>query len=226
MARLPKGRKRISIQKIETQSNLEVTFSKRRNGVFVKASELSLLCHCQVAIIIFSREAEDNIFAFGEPSIEQILDTFMKENPDQKNGVVDPLMENHDVPAELCEPREEDMAEYKATIQDEKIREKIIIELPNNPHQENCLKKWWLTPVEDLTLDEAKKMLEELEEFKLSIDSYGPNTGTSSSKQTTEVSVVVPHDGGFTHTPDHDSFLASTSKGLECSNKGKSPIQD
>ncbi|KAK1386099.1 hypothetical protein POM88_023834 [Heracleum sosnowskyi] len=139
----------------------------------------------------------------------------MNENPDQQNGSVDPLMENHDVQAELCEPREEDMAEYKATIQDEKIREKIIIELPNNPHQENCLKKWWLTPVEDLTLDEAKKMLEELEEFKLSIDSYGPNTGTSSSKQTTEVSVVVPHDGGFTHTPDHDSFLASTSKGLE-----------
>ncbi|KAK1353569.1 hypothetical protein POM88_051943 [Heracleum sosnowskyi] len=191
MARLPRGRKRIPIQKIETKSNLE--------------------------------EAEDNIFAFGEPSVEQILDTFMNQNLDEQNGEVDPFMEDHEDPV-LSEPKEEEMMEYKASIQAEKTRENTITELPD-PRQENFLKKWWLTPVEDLTLDEAEKMLEELEEFKHSIDSKGMHRDTSSSRQTTEVSLLVPHGGGgFTLTPH--SYLASTSKGLEHCDKGKAPMQD
>lgn len=73
---------------------------------------------------------------------------------------------------------------YKASIVTEKTREKTITNVPNDPCKENCSKKWWLVSVEDLTVDEAKKMLEELERFKYSNISYGAHPETSSSRQT------------------------------------------
>lgn len=48
------GRGRIEIKKIENVNSRQVTFSKRRNGLFKKASELSILCDAEVAVIVFS----------------------------------------------------------------------------------------------------------------------------------------------------------------------------
>jgi MADS-box transcription factor len=49
------GRGRIEIKKIENTSSRQVTFSKRRGGLFKKANELAVLCDAQVAVIIFSQ---------------------------------------------------------------------------------------------------------------------------------------------------------------------------
>ncbi|KEH41090.1 putative transcription factor MADS-type1 family [Medicago truncatula] len=46
--------KKIEIKKIENLNNRKVTFSKRRNGLFKKAQELSILCDAEVAVIVFS----------------------------------------------------------------------------------------------------------------------------------------------------------------------------
>ncbi|PKI31650.1 hypothetical protein CRG98_047958 [Punica granatum] len=48
------GRGRIEIKKIENVNSRQVTFSKRRNGLFKKANELSVLCDAEVAVIVFS----------------------------------------------------------------------------------------------------------------------------------------------------------------------------
>ncbi|KAJ4847482.1 Agamous-like MADS-box protein agl31 [Turnera subulata] len=48
------GRKKVELKRIEKKSYREVTFSKRRNGLFKKAQDLSILCDAQVAILITS----------------------------------------------------------------------------------------------------------------------------------------------------------------------------
>ncbi|XP_019196308.1 PREDICTED: agamous-like MADS-box protein AGL62 [Ipomoea nil] len=72
MARTSRGRQRVEMAKIENKSHLEVTFSKRRAGLFKKASELSTLCGPDVGIIAFS-PSEKKVFSFGHPSVERCL---------------------------------------------------------------------------------------------------------------------------------------------------------
>lgn len=48
------AREKIQIKKIDNTTARQVTFSKRRRGLFKKAEELSVLCDADVALIIFS----------------------------------------------------------------------------------------------------------------------------------------------------------------------------
>ena len=48
------GRGKVEIKKIENLNSRQVTFCKRRNGIFKKAQELSVLCDAEVGVIIFS----------------------------------------------------------------------------------------------------------------------------------------------------------------------------
>nr|GMC51585.1 agamous-like MADS-box protein AGL62 [Ipomoea batatas] len=84
-ARTSRGRQRIEMVKIERKSNLEVTFSKRRAGLFKKASMLSTLCGADVAIIVFS-PAGNKVFSFGHPNVEAVVERFLGEdNPEAVN---------------------------------------------------------------------------------------------------------------------------------------------
>ncbi|XP_019434807.1 PREDICTED: agamous-like MADS-box protein AGL61 [Lupinus angustifolius] len=49
-----KGCRRIEMKMIAEDSNLHVTFSKRRTGLFKKASELCTLCDAKVGLVVFS----------------------------------------------------------------------------------------------------------------------------------------------------------------------------
>ncbi|KAK4709329.1 hypothetical protein R3W88_030254 [Solanum pinnatisectum] len=73
------GRRRIAIARVQNSRNRQVTFSKRRNGLFKKASELCTLCGAYVAIVIFS--SSNKIYSCGHPSVEFIVDKFLGENP-------------------------------------------------------------------------------------------------------------------------------------------------
>lgn len=48
------AREKIQIKKIDNATARQVTFSKRRRGLFKKAEELSVLCDADVALIVFS----------------------------------------------------------------------------------------------------------------------------------------------------------------------------
>ncbi|KAI4374310.1 hypothetical protein MLD38_012320 [Melastoma candidum] len=70
-----KGRKKIEIKKIDNKSSQQVTFSKRRAGLFKKASELCILCGAQVAIIVFS--PVHKVFSFGHPNADAIIERYL-----------------------------------------------------------------------------------------------------------------------------------------------------
>ncbi|KAE8726011.1 Detected protein of unknown function [Hibiscus syriacus] len=61
------------------ESNLQVTFSKRRTGLFKKASEIITLCGVELALVVFS--PGNKAFSFGVPSVDTVIDRYLGRNP-------------------------------------------------------------------------------------------------------------------------------------------------
>ncbi|KAG5041638.1 hypothetical protein JHK85_014114 [Glycine max] len=78
------GRRKIEITEVKDSNTKQVTFSKRRTGLFKKANELSILCGAEVAIVVFS--PGNNPYSFGHPSVDVVVDKFLKQEP--KSNVV------------------------------------------------------------------------------------------------------------------------------------------
>ncbi|RAL45011.1 hypothetical protein DM860_003770 [Cuscuta australis] len=68
---------------MKNENNLQVTFSKRRAGVFKKVSELCTLCGVDAAIVVFSPGRK--VFSFGHPTVETVLERFLS-GEDQPGG--------------------------------------------------------------------------------------------------------------------------------------------
>lgn len=68
------AREKIQIKKIDNTTARQVTFSKRRRGLFKKAEELSILCDADVALIIFS--ATGKLFEYSSSSTKDILERY------------------------------------------------------------------------------------------------------------------------------------------------------
>jgi len=66
------AREKIQIKKIDNATARQVTFSKRRRGLFKKAEELSVLCDADVALIIFSSTGK--LFEYSSSSMKEILE--------------------------------------------------------------------------------------------------------------------------------------------------------
>ncbi|KAL6211901.1 hypothetical protein ACLB2K_017124 [Fragaria x ananassa] len=82
--RTNKGRQRIEIHKIQDDNKRQVTFSKRRSGLFKKASELSILSGAEIAVIVESPGRKT--FSFSNPSVLTVLDRYENENPHIANN--------------------------------------------------------------------------------------------------------------------------------------------
>lgn len=75
-----RGRQKIVIKKIERENDCYATFSKRRQGLFKKGSELSTLCDADVGIFIFSPTGKP--FSFFHPSMEAVVSRFLRSSDD------------------------------------------------------------------------------------------------------------------------------------------------
>jgi hypothetical protein len=65
------GRKKIIIEPIPEERNRQVTFMKRKAGLLKKAMELSILCQCEVSVIIFSQQ--DKLFEYASEDMDKML---------------------------------------------------------------------------------------------------------------------------------------------------------
>lgn len=65
------GRKKINIKVIDDERARQVTFSKRRYGIFKKAYELSVLCNCEIGVIMFTNNGK--LIQYASSNIESIL---------------------------------------------------------------------------------------------------------------------------------------------------------
>ncbi|XP_055975570.1 myocyte-specific enhancer factor 2B [Sorex fumeus] len=65
------GRKKIQISRILDQRNRQVTFTKRKFGLMKKAYELSVLCDCEIALIIFN--SANRLFQYASTDMDRVL---------------------------------------------------------------------------------------------------------------------------------------------------------
>ncbi|KAK8259449.1 hypothetical protein V6Z11_D13G056600 [Gossypium hirsutum] len=65
-------RQKIQIKKIDNTAARQVTFSKRRRGLFKKAYELSTLCDAEIALLVFSNTGK--LFEYSSTSTRQVIE--------------------------------------------------------------------------------------------------------------------------------------------------------
>nr|AQM56600.1 MADS box transcription factor APETALA3-2 [Paeonia lactiflora] len=72
------GRGKIEIKKIENPTNRQVTYSKRRNGIFKKAQELTVLCDAKVSLIMISNTGKIHEYISPTTTTKKIYDQYQK----------------------------------------------------------------------------------------------------------------------------------------------------
>ncbi|XP_073059720.1 agamous-like MADS-box protein AGL62 [Primulina eburnea] len=165
MAKKPSmGRQKIKIAKIEVKNHLQVTFSKRRSGLFKKASELCTLCGVEIAIIVFSPAGK--VFSFGHPNVELIVERFLNINPN---------LTSNPPPFHLVE------AQRNVTVRELNLQlGQILNELEMERKRGEALDKmrksnqcnyWWEGPIDKLGLHELEQLHDAIEELKKNIGS-------------------------------------------------------
>ncbi|KAE9620113.1 hypothetical protein Lal_00040204 [Lupinus albus] len=158
--RRSKGRQKIEMKKITNESNLQVTFSKRRSGLFNKASELSTLCDAQVALVVFS--PGNKVFSFGDPSVDAVINRYqMRDQPQNLRDMY--FLENH---------RNTNVQELNDKIN--RINEDLEIEKKCSEALSKQRKVaqeqfWWASPIEEMNGEQLHQMKLALENLKKNV---------------------------------------------------------
>ncbi|EYU25336.1 hypothetical protein MIMGU_mgv1a024994mg [Erythranthe guttata] len=153
---------------IENQDDLYATFSKRRLGLYNKASELSTLCGVDIGIIIFS--PTDNPFSFFHPSMESVIDRF--RNPNQPLSDYARVVEAH------TRARIDNLNRRLDEIHKEKDR------LKEREKELDEIEGWWEdTPIESLSPEQVQEWKAWFRAFKVKIQNRISelNNGASTS---------------------------------------------
>ncbi|KAK9092156.1 hypothetical protein Syun_027067 [Stephania yunnanensis] len=151
-----KGRQKIEIKRIVQEDSRQVTFSKRRSGLFKKASELSILCGAEVVIIVFSPAGK--AFSFGVPNVDTLIDRFThsssSSSPSHRDG-------------KRGSNKERELNREYMELSNQLENEKKKGEKKKSEANEKQLK--WQAHIDSLGIHELKQVLAELEEFKKNI---------------------------------------------------------
>ncbi|KAK1271599.1 Agamous-like MADS-box protein AGL62 [Acorus gramineus] len=149
------GRRKIEMKKIEKEDARQVCFSKRRQGVFKKASELSTLCGAQIAIIVFSPGGKPYVFA--HPSLDSVINTC---NSSSCSSSLTHHQENR------IHELNKDHANLLAHLNAVRARSHELKLAAQTVARDNPLTALWETPVEELSLPDLQRLLSAAEGVK------------------------------------------------------------
>ncbi|KAF3672414.1 putative transcription factor-like [Capsicum annuum] len=137
-----KGRQKIPMKKIENREARFATFSKRREGLYKKASELAIECDVDIGIIMLSPTGKPH--SFFHPNVDAIVSPF--QNPDMQISQSDRLV------AACARNR---VNQLKSSIEELDIRKDIAIARANDLDQkEKTRQRGWWESIEQLNADE------------------------------------------------------------------------
>ncbi|XP_057479395.1 agamous-like MADS-box protein AGL65 isoform X1 [Actinidia eriantha] len=78
------GRVKLKIKRLESASNRQVTYSKRRNGILKKAKELLILCDIDIILLMFSPTGKPTLFLGEHSNIEEVLAKIFQLTPQER----------------------------------------------------------------------------------------------------------------------------------------------
>jgi hypothetical protein len=85
------GRKKVDIRPIPEGRKRQVTFMKRKTGLLKKAMELSILCQCEMAVVIFNHNGK--LYDYGSTNIHKTIRRF--KNKGKPDGSYEPEVRVH-----------------------------------------------------------------------------------------------------------------------------------
>ncbi|KAK2453316.1 agamous MADS-box protein AGL62 [Trifolium repens] len=147
------GRKKIEIKKLEKDSNKQVTFSKRRQGLFRKASELCILCDVRAAIIVFS--PADKLYSFGQPNTDVILNSYI-------NGTTEFVDAKS---TEDCSTYTEYNGQCEKALKILEMEKKKLADIENLAKSWNR-GDWWNDSIDHMSIDQLEQFMISLYELR------------------------------------------------------------
>ncbi|KAI8878560.1 hypothetical protein K501DRAFT_287822 [Backusella circina FSU 941] len=118
------GRKKIQIQPIKEERNRQVTFLKRKHGLMKKAYELSVLCNCEVALVIMT--SNNKVIQYSSSDMDSLLNRFKQSGTPNEIRHNKDFVESHD---KLDDNNQDDEAinEYSAEEEQDARNPSIIV---------------------------------------------------------------------------------------------------
>ncbi|XP_021734069.1 agamous-like MADS-box protein AGL62 [Chenopodium quinoa] len=160
-----RGRQKIKMAKIKNPSHRQVTFSKRRLGLFKKASELCTLCGVEATIIVFS--PGQKMFSFGQPDVDSIVDRYLNQNQICPNGTTTNSEGGVHQGRQLSGTTRKlnsQLSKIQELQDSEKTRSELLNNLKKIPSQ-----NWWEQPVDYLGLNELETLKAALENLNMNV---------------------------------------------------------
>ncbi|KAJ4794196.1 MADS transcription factor [Rhynchospora pubera] len=81
------GRGKIVIRRIDNSTSRQVTFSKRRSGLFKKAKELAILCDAEVGLVVFS--STGRLYEYTSTSMKNVIERYTKAK-EESQQIINP----------------------------------------------------------------------------------------------------------------------------------------
>ncbi|KAK6945922.1 TB2/DP1/HVA22-related protein [Dillenia turbinata] len=156
-----KGRQRIPIGKLENQCNLQVTFSKRRSGLFKNVRELCILTGAEAAVVVFS--PGNKVYSFGHPFVENVVNRFLDQNP--------PMGPSS---SQLIDfERDSNLRELNSQL--ERVLNHLDMEKRRGEELENAMRasqmrNWWEAPVEELSVEQLQILKTAMDSLKQEVE--------------------------------------------------------
>uniref|UniRef100_A0A671TJ56 MADS-box domain-containing protein n=1 Tax=Sparus aurata TaxID=8175 RepID=A0A671TJ56_SPAAU len=94
------GRKKIQITRIVDERNRQVTFMKRKFGLMKKAYELSVLCDCEIALIIFN--SSNKLFQYASTDMDKVLLKYTEYNEPHESRTNSDIVEVSEMVSYHC----------------------------------------------------------------------------------------------------------------------------
>ncbi|OAY23673.1 agamous-like MADS-box protein AGL62 [Manihot esculenta] len=161
--RKSRGRRKIEIKKVEKENRRCVTFSKRKSGMFKKATELSTLCGAEVAVILFSEHGK--AFSCGNPNMDKVLDRYLAETEEgEYNSCVLESGSNGDIVTQTLQKQEYEKSLRR--LEEMKRALKMVEKKSNNVKKGEF---WWDLPMDNMEKEELEGYKESLEELKKNV---------------------------------------------------------
>ncbi|XP_016501440.2 agamous-like MADS-box protein AGL62 [Nicotiana tabacum] len=168
-----KVRKSIRLAKIENQNNRQVTFSKRRNGVFKKANELVVMTGAEVGIIVCPQGSKP--YTFGHPNVNETINKYVgEERPPSPSspGIDDKYVQMS---------RKANTKELNTRLNSLQDQLDFALNLKSKLKQMNkkveSQQEWFKGPIEKMHYIEASMLKEGLEDLLLKVKNYGTEHG-------------------------------------------------
>ncbi|KAL8107214.1 agamous-like MADS-box protein AGL62 [Apium graveolens] len=155
------GRQKLEMKKISNENHLLVSFSKRRAGLFKKASELCCLCSGEIAIIVFA-PGKKRVYSFGHRNVKHVIDKYTGENPNPAadSGVLQG-------PAE---PRLGQLMQQATELDDQLETQRALGEWLADERKKREAVDWFRAPVNDLPPEQLQTLISRFEGLMSSVD--------------------------------------------------------